>query len=57
MCGKHLASLPKRLRRSVLDAYAGTPAEVLTWIKRANAEATAAAERDTEWRRRQTPLF
>ena len=45
-CAAHWAKLPRRIRQNLTAVPAGdTPDEVLAWIRRAAAEADAAAER------------
>ena len=48
-CAAHWARLPRQIRQNLTATPAGdTPDEVLAWIRRAIAEADAAAERQAQ---------
>ena len=48
-CAAHWAKLPRQIRQNLTAMPAGdTPDEVLAWIRRAIAQADAAAERQAQ---------
>ena len=57
-CGGHWARLPRRIRQDLTAVLAGdTPDEVLAWIRRAVADADAAAERGRQAQAAQGSLW